>query len=476
MKLNRENFPVKSRKERVLQFGEGGFLRAFPDWMIDKLNDEGLFDGSIVVVQPIPNGRIKELNEQDGLYTLILQGIENGKTVRDIKLINAINRGINPYTEWGDFLATARNIDIDIVISNTTEAGIAYDSAISELPTSSCPSSFPAKVTVWLYERFCHFSGDNCGVVFLPCELIDHNGDKLKECVLKHANDWGLSSDFIRYVNDSCEFASTLVDRIVTGYPRDNAEDIFKELGYTDNSLNCGEIFHLWVIEGAKSAKAKLKFVEAGLNVIWTDNMEPYRTRKVRILNGAHTSTSLYAYLKGCNTVRDFVEDEFFSKYLKTTIFDEIIPTFDLPQEEKEKFAADVIERFRNPYIDHQLLSIALNSVSKFKVRVLPSLLCYYKLYSKLPENMTKSLSALIAFYKITQDGYGYIGYRGEEKYTVKDDDEVLNFFADIWSKHIDDYHTIAEKVLGKQEWWGCDLSAVNGLTDAVADGLAKMI
>ena len=472
MKLNRENFPEKVRYERVLQFGEGGFLRAFPDWMIDALNYKGFFDGSIVIVQPIPEGRVKELNEQDGLYTLILQGIENGKTVRDVKLISSVSRGVDPYTQWREFLDTARNIDIDIVISNTTEAGIAYDVNIASLPTDSCPSSFPAKVTVWLFERFNHFAGKDCGVTFLPCELIDRNGDKLKECVQKHAADWGLGTKFMSYINDECEFASTLVDRIVTGFPRDNATEIYEELGYEDNSLNCGEIFHLWVIEGGKKAEQKLKFVEAGLNVIWTDDMEPYRTRKVRILNGAHTSTSLYAYLKGCNTVRDFVEDDFFAQYLHIAIFDEIIPTFDLPQEEKVKFANDVIERFKNPYIDHQLLSIALNSVSKFKVRVLPSLLKYAEMYGKPPENLSTSLAALIRFYKIDSN---YTGYRGAEKYAVKDNDDVLEFFASLWSDYAGDYGKIVQEVLGKTEWWECDLNRVTGLAEAVKYALEDL-
>jgi len=472
MKLNKENFPKTERVERVLQFGEGGFLRAFPDWMIDTLNDRGLFDGSIVIVQPIPEGRVKELNEQDGLYTLILQGVENGKTVRDIKLISSVSRGIDPYTQWQEFLKTAQNIDIDIIISNTTEAGIAYDSSITALPVDSCPVSFPAKVTAWLYERFKHFAGKDCAVVFLPCELIDRNGDKLKECVKKHAEDWGLGAQFLSYINESCEFASTLVDRIVTGFPRDNAAEIYEELGYEDNSLNCGEIFHLWVIEGGKRAEQKLKFTEAGLNVIWTDNMEPYRTCKVRILNGAHTSTSLYAYLKGCDTVRDFVEDEFFAQYLKSAIFDEIIPTFDLPQEEKVQFANDVIERFKNPYIDHQLLSIALNSVSKFKVRVLPSLLKYAEMYGKSPENLSTSLAALIRFYKIDSS---YMGCRGTNKYAVKDDDDVLEFFASLWSENAKDYGKIAQKVLGKTEWWECDLNNVAGLTEAVKCALEGM-
>lgn len=375
------------RRETVIQFGEGGFLRGFADWMLQKLNDSGEYHGSVVVVQPIEKGMVDRLNGQNGLYTHIIRGVEGVET----QIIDVISRCINPYEDYQGYLALADHPDFRVIISNTTEAGIAY--LADDKPTGAPPKSFPAKLTALLHRRF--LKGLD-GFLLLPCELIDRNGDKLKEIVLKYASDWNLGGDFINWINTRNHFCSTLVDRIVTGYPKDEQLD----LGYIDNMVNTSEYFHLWVIEGDKRLADELPFDKVGLNVIWTDNLEPYRTRKVRILNGAHTSMVPYALLKGFDTVKSCMDDPEMLSFVKKCVYDEIIPTLDLPRDELIGYADNVLQRFANPYIRHYLSSIALNSVSKFKVRVLPSILEYIRRTQKIPRNLILSLGALIKFYK----------------------------------------------------------------------------
>ena len=382
-------------KETIMQFGEGGFLRAFVDWMFDKMNKQGVYEGSIVVVQPIENGMCDKLSEQNCVYTQLLRGVENGKTVVEKEVIDCISRCINPYTDFAGYLELAKNPDLRVIVSNTTESGIAYNE--SDKLTDAPPKSFPAKLTVFLYERF--KLGLN-GFIILPCELIDNNGSKLKEIILKYANEWNLGQEFLAWIKSENKFNNTLVDRIVTGYPKDEIEQLQNELGYEDNMINTGEIFHLWVIEGDKSQSEELPFTKAGLNVIWTNDQQPYRTRKVRILNGAHTSMVLAAHLYGLETVKKCIEDVVMNSFLKKIIFNEIIPTLDLPIDELNKFANGVLERFANPFIKHYLLSIALNSVSKFKVRVLPSITEYIARKGEVPTLLAFSLASLIAFYK----------------------------------------------------------------------------
>ncbi|MBE7052743.1 MAG: tagaturonate reductase [Ruminococcaceae bacterium] len=379
------------RKETVIQFGEGGFLRGFVDWMLQKLNESGKYEGSVVVVQPIEMGMCDKLSEQNCVYTHVMRGLENGKSVVKKDKVDVISRCVKPYDNYDEYLRLAENKDFRFIVSNTTESGIAYSEGdkYDDVP----PKSFPAKVCVLLHKRF---TLGLDGFVFLPCELIDKNGSKLKEIVIKYAKEWNLGDEFINWIETKNYFCNTLVDRIVTGYPKD--EDM--ELGYEDNMVNTSELFHLWVIEGTKELSKELPFHEIGLNVIWTDKMEMYRTRKVRILNGAHTSLVPYAMLNGFETVRDCVEDEKMCDHIKKCVFDEIIPTLDLPKDELVDYANNVLERFGNPYIKHYLASISLNSVSKFKVRVLPSILEYIKRYNKMPETLLLAFASLIRFYK----------------------------------------------------------------------------
>lgn len=378
-----------SRPVKVLQFGEGGFLRGFIDWMIKKMNDSGEFNSNVVVVQPIANGLCDKLNSQNGLYTHIIRGSEGTEAT----LIDVIDSCINPYEDYNAYLSLAKNKDLRFIVSNTTEAGITFDD--TDKFDGNIPKSFPAKLTVLMYERY--KNGLN-GFILLPCELIDRNGDKLKEAVLQYAQLWNLGEDFIKFIENENIFCNTLVDRINTGYPKDEKID----LPYSDEMLNTSEYFHLFVIETDYDLEKEMPFSKAGLNVIVTkDALERYRTRKVRILNGSHTSIVAYALLSGLETIGDCMENETIKAFLSRCLFEEILPTLDLPEEELKSYAESVLVRFSNPYIKHFLMSIVLNSVSKFVVRVLPSIKEYKKRFGKYPKNLIFGFSKLIEFYKI---------------------------------------------------------------------------
>lgn len=460
--------------EKVLQFGEGNFLRAFVDWMIDKANRDGIYQGSIVLCQPIAQGLKDMINAQDGVYTLAMRGAENGQPVEKIEVITSVSRCINPYENYEDLMELARSADLEVVVSNTTEAGIAYHAG--DQPTDRPPVSFPAKVTAFLYERYKAFHGDpEKGLLFLPVELIDNNGAELKRIVLQYAQEWELGQEFTDWVNTANAFTSTLVDRIVTGYPRDEVAYFEEKLGYKDNIIDTSELFNLWVIEGDEKWADKLPVHKTDANVIWTDDVKPYKKRKVRILNGAHTSTVLAAYLAGFDIVGDFMKDDTVRTFMNNVIYQEVIPTLDLPKEELESFAAAVNDRFANPYIKHKLLDIALNSCSKFNARCLPSLLGYVEEKGVLPKCLTFSLAAFIKFYQGEWKDGVYTGTRKDgTQYPLRDDESVIRFFADAWSEN--DAEGTAEAVLSNKDFWsGKDLTEVPGLKDAVAGYLKEM-
>ncbi len=415
--------------ERVLQFGEGNFLRGFADWMIDKLNKENGGDYGVVLVQPIDKGLVDTINEQDGLYSLYLRGLQNGERVEETRVVECITRGINPFKDTNDFFECAKNPDLRFIISNTTEAGIEYKP--NQSADDFADATFPGRLAMFMKRRF---DSGLPGFILFPCELIDKNGDNLKECILKYSRDWRYGADFERWLNEENHFTNTLVDRIVTGYPRDTAKEMEDNFGYLDSVIDTAEIFHLWVIEGDKALADEIPFHKIGLNVLWTDDVTPYKKRKVRILNGAHTMMVPAAYLAGLETVGEAMEDELVFKYMNQGLFEEIIPTLDLPKDELERFANDVTERFRNPFIKHYLLSIALNSVSKFKVRVLPSLTQYVKKYGEEPKKLVFSLAALIAFYRTD---------------AANDDASVKEFMKT----------SPPAEILAKTEYWGEDLS-----------------
>ncbi len=455
-KLNRSTANITTvRPVKVLQFGEGNFLRAFTDWVIDILNEKTDFNGNVQIIQPIAQGMATQINEQDGLYHVILNGIENGKPTRTIRLIDSVVGVLNPYLDYNAFLKTAENESLEFIISNTTEAGIAFEESDT---LETLASSFPGKLTALLYHRFKHFSGDPTkALIIIPCELIDKNGSKLKETILQYANHWSLSDEFKEWIEVHTTFCNTLVDRIVPGFPKETIGEIQEELGYSDNLVVTAEPFHLWVIEGSEKVANRFPTEKAGLDVKFVTDQTPYRTRKVRILNGAHTVLVPVAYLRGLRTVRESVEDKTTRAFLTQTIFEEIIPTLDLPQDELEEFANSVLERFANPYIRHELISISLNSISKFKVRVFPSFLEYVQGIGKLPVNIVESLAALILFYKGE--------YKGET-IPLSDTDEVLDFMKLAWKDN--DPYSAVPKILSNTKFWDHDLYMYKGLTELI--------
>lgn len=465
---------IASRVERnvkVLQFGEGNFLRAFVDYMIDAANDAGIFDGNIAIVKPISYGNLDSFRKQDNFYTVSLRGKEDGEVKQINKVVTSIADVVGAIEEYDRYSEYAKAGELRFIISNTTEAGIVYNE--NDKFELTPPETFPGKLTKLLYERFTYFKGDTSkGLVMIPCELIENNGRNLKECVLKFVTLWELGQEFKTWIEEACVFCSTLVDRIVTGYPKDEPE-LFESLGYKDDLLVTGEIFGLWVIESDKDISAELPLDKAGLPVIFTDDQRPYRERKVRILNGAHTSFVLASYLAGNDYVLESMQDEPVKKFMYKTIHEEIIPTLSLPKEELISFADSVVERFENPYIKHALLSISLNSVSKWKSRCLPSFKGYVDKFNKLPANLSFSLAALISFYsgKDLKDG-ALTGYRGEESYKILDDEFVLRFFEENAAKSKEELVTLC---LGNKAFWGTDLNEYEGLNTLVTDYLVEI-
>ncbi len=455
-----QNLPIK-----IMQFGGGNFLRAFVDWMVDVLNKETDFNGGIAIVKPTAGGDYSELKVQDGLFTVILDGIQDGRLIAEKTLVTSIQQVINPYTEWQSYMDLAKNPDVRFIVSNTTEAGIKFsaDDAFEDTP----PSEFPAKLSVWLHHRFQHFKGDTAkGCILLPCELIENNGDALKKCVLHYADRWQLGDEFTEWIESANHFCSTLVDRIVSGYPKDRADKIQEQLGYEDELLVAGEYYHSWVIQGPNTVQKELPFSQTDLNVEFVGELGPYREMKVRILNGAHTSMVPVGYLAGIRSVKEAMDDEVVSSFVASLLLEEAAKTLDFPQEVKRKFVADVLDRFRNPLLKHQLISISLNSTSKFTARLLPTLKDFYANEGKLPKRIVFGLSALIQFYKGEIDG---------ESIPLKDDQKVLDFFASQWKKCDSNELSLKElsqSILSNTSIWKEDLKKIDGLVESVSRNL----
>jgi len=462
-KLNRINTGLeKLQPIKVVQFGEGNFLRAFVDYAFDKLNKEVDFNAGIAIVQPLKDGMVNMINDQDGLYTLFMNGIKKGEKIQDIELITNIVKTINPYTEFANYLALAKEEELQFIVSNTTEAGIEFIE--SDTPDMQPPVSFPAKLTVLLYERFKHFNGDaSKGVTIIPCELIDYNSETLKKYILQYVDLWKLEDAFKTWVSDACTYHSTLVDRIVPGYPRAEIEEYNSKLDYEDNLIVAAEPFFLWAIEGGDDLKAKLPFHKTDLNVKIVDDIRPFKMIKVRILNGAHTAMVPFSLLHGNKLVMETVNGDFTGKFVNSVI-SEISETLDMDKNEITAYSEEVMDRFKNPFIKHALADIALNSVSKFKVRVLPSLLGYYKANKKLPVNLTFSLASLIRFYKGSWNG---------ESLPVKDGEDITTFFNGLWKS--DDYEKIARLTLQNKNFWDEDLTEIPGLTKAITIALEEI-
>lgn len=462
-KLNRINANrTKRYPTKILQFGEGNFLRAFADWMVQKMNETTGFNAGIDVVQPLPQGMIDKLNEQEGLYHVYLKGIKNGQPITEYSLVDCINRGINPYSDYPTYREAILNPDLRFVISNTTEAGISWDE--NDKPDMQPPKSFPAKVTALLYERYRAFDGDPAkGLIFFACELIDRNGDMLKKYVLQHARRWQLGEDFANWVDEACCFCSTLVDRIVPGFPADEIKEIQQQLGFEDNLVVVGEYFHLWVIEAPEWVQKEFPAAEAGLEVKFVKDMTRFREQKVRVLNGCHTGSYAVSYLSGIETVRAAYEDPETGKFMKELVYDEILPGLEGSEKELQKFAHKILERFANPFIRHQWQSIALNAMSKWETRNLPSLLSFYQKYERLPQKLVFSLAATIAYYK---------GETNEKKYLVQDDQWILDFYQEAWSACDGSPASVFElchKVLALKKNWKQNLNDIPNLTLSVS-------
>ncbi|MBS6194674.1 MAG: tagaturonate reductase [Clostridiales bacterium] len=461
--------------EKVMQFGGGNFLRAFADYWFDCANERADWNGKIVMVQPIPQGPTELINKQEGLYTVYLRGSEKGQKVNEKRVLSSVSRSINPYENFDDVLQMAVSDELEIIVSNTTEAGIVHDtvSTFEQRP----PISFPAKLTRILYERY---KAGKPGIIMLSCELIDNNGKELLNCVDQYINDWNLEEGFKTWIHQENIFCSTLVDRIVPGRIRDQkeVEALEKENRYHDELIDVGECFGVWIIEGSKELEDRLPFKKAGLNVHVVPDVTPYKHRKVRILNGAHTGFVLGAYLAGFDIVRDCMHDETVKGFMNKLLYDEVIPTLrhELDERELKEFAAAVGDRFNNPFVDHELMSISLNSSSKWKARDLPSLLAYVEEKEELPSCLVMSMAAYIAFYsneiqRRESDGLICRRAKGNE-YRIQDDAWVLDFYYD---HRADDEETLVHSVLSDVRFWERDLTKIAGLECAVAEGLKKI-
>lgn len=459
--LNRTNVQANKYPERIIQFGEGNFLRAFVDWIIYNMNQKAGFNSSVVIVQPLENGMVNMLNEQDGLYHVNLQGLQNGKEVDSIQLIDVVSRGLNPYAQYDEFLKLAEIPEMRFVISNTTEAGIAFDPSckLEDAPAKS----YPGKLTQLLFHRFNVFNGAmDKGLIIFPCELIFDNGKVLKKCIDQYIELWNLGEDFKHWFDTACGVYCTLVDRIVPGYPRDSIGQILDRIGLDDKLVVKGEIFHLWVIEAPKTVEKEFPADKAGLNVLFVPCEKPYHDRKVTLLNGPHTVLSPVGYLAGLDTVKECCDDPVIGRFVKKVMFDELLETLDLPRVELTQFADAVLERFRNPFVKHFVTSIMLNSFPKFKTRDLPGLKIFLERKGVLPSGLVLGLAAIVTYYKG--------GKRGKDEIVLKDDPVIIELLNNLWAdgSPID----VAKGVLGADFIWGEDLNLIPGLTEKLSEYL----
>lgn len=467
-----DGYILESAPEKVMQFGEGNFLRAFVDYWFDCSNEKADWNGKCVLVQPIANGLTDLINQQQGLYTLYLRGTENGQKVDRKRVISSVSRCVNPYTEEGlaAVMALAESDDLEYIVSNTTEAGIMFDPACKF--SDSPASSFPGKLTQVLYHRY---QAGKSGLVILSCELIDNNGKELQKCVNQYIDLWNLEEGFRAYINESCTFCSTLVDRIVPGRIKDAAEvsRLEEENGYADPLTDVGEVFGVWVIEGPAWLEDKLPFKKAGLNCFVVPDVTPYKKRKVRILNGAHTGFVLGSYLAGYDIVRDCMNDDTIRNFMNKMLYEEVIPTLPLDKEDLKQFAAAVQDRFNNPFVNHELMSISLNSTSKWRARNMPSFLEYISLTGKLPACLTMSFAAYIAFFSndiqaLTDKGLVCRRPKGNE-YTCSDDRWALEFYYDHRNDSEED---LVHAVMTNTQMWGQDLTEIEGFEAATVENL----
>ncbi|MFK8004998.1 MAG: tagaturonate reductase [Saprospiraceae bacterium] len=464
--LNKNNNSItKNNTERILQFGGGNFLRGFVDWIIDVYNEKTNSALGVWVVKPTERGDYETWKQQDGLFHILTKGIKNGKLVNENRLITCVNRIIHPYRDWEGFLKSAENPELRFIISNTTESGIKFN--VTDKKTDTPPHEFPAKLTLWLYHRYQFFQGKKeKGCVMIPTELLIDNGLLLKECILKNADAWGLETGFKTWIEKANIFCNTLVDRIIPGVNKNKLAEVWEEIGFEDKMVTQGEPYHFLAIEAPQPVRDELPLDKIGLNIIYANDLTPYRTRKVRILNGAHTSMVPVGYLYGIETVRETIEHEVMGKFVHQCIFNEIIPTLDLPNEELHQYANDVLDRFKNPFIHHELISISLNATSKFTTRVLPSILEFKNRTGLLPKGLVFSMAALIHFYKGERDGVVI---------PIKDNGVAIDFLKNRWNEcdcTLEGFEKMAKQILAWKKNWGNDLSKDSRFVDQLAEQL----
>ncbi|MBY5952650.1 tagaturonate reductase [Algoriphagus marincola] len=448
---------------RILQVGNGNFLRGFLDWMIQKANEKGVWEGGIHSIQIHSTEIDQRMVQQANQFHVWTAGIEKGKKINLIDKIDCVKRYTCLTSDFSELKQISQYPSLEWVISNTTEAGIKYEKEVFQAGT--IPKTFPAKMTALLWERFQYFGGDpEKGLTFLPCELIANNGGQLQEIILQYARDWSLEEAFTDWIKKSCKFCNTLVDRIVPGFPKDKINELSERLTTKDKLLVMAEPYHFWAIEGDEQVEKSLPLHRAGLNVQFVADIKPFRERKVRILNGAHSALVPYAYLQGLRTVRESVEDPKIGKWLRELVFEEIVPHVPLDQEETLLFAEAVMERFANPFIQHELKSIALNQISKFKVRVLPSLLDYFKEKEQWPQRLMESFAATLLFYN---------GQVGDQKIPLNDDPEILTLFEELWKNNSE--KELVQKVISEEKLWGENLSLYQGLSESLENALEKL-
>jgi tagaturonate reductase len=458
--------------ERAVQFGTGALLRGLVDALLDEANRRNLFGGRVVMVGSTGSGRDRAINDQGGLFTLVVQGLVDGEARREFRVVSSVSRALAAPTQWTDVLRCAENPLLELIFSNTTEIGIALDETdVATPPGSATPRSFPGKLAAFLLHRarWCRFDAAYAPVV-IPTELIEGNGDKLREIVVTLARGWSAEPEFMRWL-DAVPFCNTLVDRIVPGAPNDEyAAELRDVLSYDDGMMTIAEPYRLFAIEGDAALRERLRFAGADDGIIVAGSITPYRLRKVRLLNGAHTSFVSLAILAGCQTVREAVEHPVVGAFLRSALLDEIVPSVDVPG--AEAFARDVLDRFANPYLQHQLWDITLQGTTKFRVRVVPSILDYVRVTGSVPRALALGFAGFLAF----QDGTRQAARRRDGSSVPAD--SLGESIQSRWGDVGDDAQGIAvlvRTVCADAELWGADLTAVPDFVEVVTEHLTTL-
>ena len=475
--LSRDIAPAASPSApvRILQIGGGVFLRGFLDWMVDVANEKGAFGGSIAVALSTDRSIADQLRHQDMMFTVLVRGLRRGRPVNERRIVRSISDVFSLEQDWAHACAVASSPDLRAVVSNTTERGIVDKDEVRPAPGVS-PNSFPARLAALLHARWNALGDtDESALLVLPCELIENNGAALRQIVLAHASRWGLAPGFTGWIERRVDFLATLVDRIVPGFPHEEADVLFADWGYEDRLAVAVEPFHLWAIEGDDAQRARLKLDCPGLDIVWTADLRPWRESKVRVLNGGHIATALAAFLGGHDTVRDMMDDGVVTDFLRRLIDRDILPFVPLPPDERRTYADAVLERFANPFARHALLSISVGAIGKWRIRILPSLLDQVARDSIASSRIAFSLAALIRFVRGEEDAEGWHGMREGQRYPIRDDDVALAAINAIWRGHEGDHHAVARLILADPTVWGQDLSVLPGLADKVARSLAAI-